>query len=82
MLLISWWWKKMIQAAAPLGNYFKDSEESQWHMHDFVNGESSLPCLFQGSYRLTSGKFLKSAASQSPSKYCRAAAVGNKKSKA
>ena len=65
-------------------NYFKDSEETsvQWHMQDFVNGEafrsfSEEPTGSEiGGYH--PGKFCKLPTSQSPSKICRAAAVGKK----
>jgi len=63
-------------------NYFKDSEETsvQWHMQDFVNGEAFRSFSEEstgseiGGYH--PGKFCKLPASQSPSKICRAAAVG------
>jgi len=63
-----------------LDNVSKLDSEVQWHMQDFVNREAFHP-LFEeptgseiGGYH--PGKSFKLAASQSPSKNCRAAAVG------
>jgi len=63
-------------------NYFKDSEEPVSGVCRILStGYPSLPFPRRSpqgprSGGITSGKFLKSAASQSPSKNCRAADVG------
>ena len=63
-------------------NYFnRQPRQSLWHYwHDFVNWGSSLPFHFRGAHRVGGlgyqpGKFLKSAASPSPSKNCNTATV-------
>jgi len=64
-------------------NYSNSEETVSGRMHDFVNGQwGSFPSLFWGAHKVrgpevsSQGKFLKSAALQSLSKNCRAAAVG------
>ena len=74
-------------AISLLGNLTKllqrQRRDSMWHMHDFVNGQPSLPSTRRNqqgwmSGGITPGKFLKSAASQSLLKNCHAAAIGKK----
>ena len=72
---ISWWSKKMMKAGGigRLGNVTKllqrQRRDSQW---------SRILSMGRRSGGITLGKFLKSAASQSPSKNRRAAAVEKK----